>query len=348
MTDIGLNLVHIMDTIGEEEPSAAAVRLLESQFYAAAATYPSHRGGGTTGLIGAFMPAAQFAAMPGTAPWLDPVDPGPTPAAPANPTAANIQEARHVHTAAKAEFTDFHNARKELRALFLAHVHKSHYPGLEDAIMLYSNVCPGVLLQHMLTEHATVTDDELIENANKLKEPWDSSIPLAGLWARQEALRRFSMAHDEITVANMTRTTFTILEETGIYPETCRTWRLKTAAQKTWAQLQTDFKAADKLHRAQTNAGHFANLATTAAVWTPARLRNPPPPGPTITYCFTHGVTWNEAHTSLTCNHPCAGHIPTATIDNMQGGNNTISRQRGEIIHRPAQPQRRQRPGYSA
>jgi len=370
-----------MDSIGEEEPTSAATRRFESQFFAAAATYPSHRGGGSTGLVGAFMPAAKFAGLPGTLPWVNPVDPGPTPLVPANPTAAAIAEARHVHTTSQAEWTAFHAAKTELRSLVLEHVDKCHYPGLAHPIMLFANVCPGVIVQHMLTEYATVTDDELIGNLFSLNELWDTAVPLAGLWARQTEIRRFSVGHDEITIANMTRSTFTILEKMGIYPETCRTWRLKPRAQRTWALLQSEFKAADKLHRDQATAAHFANLATTTALRPNRRPDAPPvvfatgfddPPLPAIfanglpregggpvahpegfqprdpnwvPYCFTCGVTWNANHTGVTCPRPCEGHLPHATIDNMCGGNNIIKRQHGERPHGPAQARpRRQRP----
>ena len=53
-------------------------------------------------------------------------------------------------------------------------------------------------------------------------------------------------------------------------------------------------------------------------------------------YCFTHGLTYNEAHTSETCNHPCPEHDRTATMFNMKGGNNMIKRLPNEgIVYRP-------------
>ena len=224
-------------------------------------------------------------------------------------------------------------------------------------------------MQHLLTEYATVTDDELISNAKQLQDPWDNSLPLSGLWARQDQLRDFSLGHDDITMETMTRSTFTILENLGVYPETCRDWRLLPRAQQTWATLKRIFKSADEIYRIQVNAGHFANLATRTptprggaqttltrpnvyANGLPRGVVVPPdengraPRQPDwIPYCFTHGVTWDPTHTSNTCANPCANHVRYATIDNMIGGNNTIRRQSGERAYGPAQPRARQRNG---
>ena len=54
-------------------------------------------------------------------------------------------------------------------------------------------------------------------------------------------------------------------------------------------------------------------------------------------YCWTHGLSTNAQHTSLTCNKKADGHVDDATADKMQGGNNTIRRNKGErpIFVRP-------------
>eukprot|EP00978_Attheya_sp_CCMP212_P039835 scaffold211074_cov85-Attheya_sp.AAC.1 len=37
-------------------------------------------------------------------------------------------------------------------------------------------------------------------------------------------------------------------------------------------------------------------------------------------YCWTHGISRNRAHTSITCEHPAEGHQTAATMDNQTGG----------------------------
>ena len=46
--------------------------------------------------------------------------------------------------------------------------------------------------------------------------------------------------------------------------------------------------------------------------------------GTQVYYCWMHGLGFNKNHTSTTCSNPAEGHCQTATVKNMQGGNNTI------------------------
>jgi hypothetical protein len=56
-------------------------------------------------------------------------------------------------------------------------------------------------------------------------------------------------------------------------------------------------------------------------------------------YCWSHGLSKKAAHTSATCSNRKEGHIETATADNLQGGNYTISgRRRPTNARTPATP----------
>jgi len=88
------------------------------------------------------------------------------------------------------------------------------------------------------------------------------------------------------------------------------------------------------------NAGfHGANSATTAArisTGTTAAVTtnrsHADVGGIRMYYCYTHGLGMNSNHTSQTCSNPNATHQREATVDNMQGGNNTI------MLPRPRRP----------
>ena len=54
-------------------------------------------------------------------------------------------------------------------------------------------------------------------------------------------------------------------------------------------------------------------------------------------YCWTCGYfTQGNGHTGMDCQHPDNGHIKTAIVDNMQGGNAYICRRSQE---RPTKPE---------
>ena len=71
-------------------PTHSTVILFIKENYANLMSSHSRRGGGNTGMLGSTMPANEFANLPGTAPWIDPVHPGAAPNHAAGATAAQI------------------------------------------------------------------------------------------------------------------------------------------------------------------------------------------------------------------------------------------------------------------
>ena len=252
-----------------------------------------------------------------------------------------------------------------LRDALLVAVPHIYIDPLKDETFGFANVSPLAILAHLVTEYATVTPDDLQLNLEQLKEPMDIALSVEHVFARVRKCRAYALPHDPISEAMAVRSTVQVLEATGLFAATLREWRMKPLAQQTWAQLKTDFGHADKERRrlpTVANAG-YAN----AALSTNLRADNVTPPGTNrrgarigppqprfvfedartwglspeqlalITpWCWTHGCNPRDpTHCSLNCQYPAPGHVRTATIDNMQGGNNQIRRQRGEqpILH---------------
>jgi hypothetical protein len=86
--------------------------------------------------------------------------------------------------------------------------------------------------------------------------------------------------------------------------------------------------ATNSAHQATTRANSAPEIALAAAqgrsASTPAEATSTCP----LMYCWSHGLT--RSHQGAACTNPMAGHIKTATVDNMQGGNSRIARQKGE------------------
>jgi len=139
--------------------------------------------------------------------------------------------------------------------------------------------------------------------------------------------------------------TFLLLESTGIFTMACDMWHIHPAANKTLTEFCIFFMAENKecLCKLTTSLGEFhrANAATIqgnkpvlaphSKITVPATTNQTASPAPITTndgisvyYCWTHGLGFNKTHTSATCSNPADSHCLTATIKNMQGGNNTI------------------------
>jgi hypothetical protein len=150
-----------------------------------------------------------------------------------------------------------------------------------------------------------------------------------------------------------------LVSKTGMFPDGCREWRLKAAAAQTWGAFKTHFARQDR-DRVETTTASMAGYSGTAFAVT-APPPDPLPPGaalaatvlpsgpelvallselavfraaaarPTTTpapitpttrgYCWTHGSTANNTHTSVTCRNKAPGHVDHATWRSKQGGN---------------------------
>jgi len=200
-------------------PNAAQVQAFEASFYAAAHSMPSHRGGGILGHVGAVMPAAQFQAITGTAPWVDPVPPVQPLVIPPQTSAAITSVMLHQHTTNLEEFSLFVTNMNTLQSIFLDNIDNTLIGHLRDRLLNFASVHPRDKVQHLIVTYATVAADELEENATALRAPWDPSQLIVGLWACQTELQIFSVGHDDISWPRVVRTTVGILEAMGTYCE---------------------------------------------------------------------------------------------------------------------------------
>jgi hypothetical protein len=159
-----------------------------------------------------------------------------------------------------------------------------------------------------------------------------------------------------------------MVTKTGMFPDGCRKWRLKSAAAQTWGDFKTHFARQDR-DCVETTTASMAGYSDTAFVVTAPSVApptDPLPPGaalaatvlpsgpelvallselaafraaaarpattattpapttlPTRGYCWTHGSTANNTHTSATCRNKAPGHVDHATWRNKQGGSST-------------------------
>ena len=82
---------------------------------------------------------------------------------------------------------------------------------------------------------------------------------------------------------------------------------------------------AELSRNAASPASHAANNAGTAGAATSHTVDIG---GHQMYYCWTHGLSSNSGHTSMTCQHRAEGHQEAATVTNMMGGSNLIAQGR--------------------
>ena len=323
-------------------PTNSTVKLLTKQVYTNARAIPSTRGGGNYGHLGLVMPAAEYLTLAGAAFTL-PVHPGDTPTI-NDPKATQyiIAEEVRVFKTTIAELTLAATLREELKKQILTAVDQLYLDALDDATFGFAQVSVYDMLTHLSTTYGTITRTELEANRASIATLWTPGEPIEQLWGRLREVQRIATAGgDPISDLAILDLTFLLFESTGVFTAACAIWRSRSAATKTVPEFRAYFTAEnkDRLRNLTTSqAGfHGANATATVSATKPSAAANPSPTlpnprtasvatndGKPMYYCWTHGLGFNKTHNSTTCSNPAAGHCITATVTNMQGGNNTI------------------------
>ena len=154
---------------------------------------------------------------------------------------------------------------------------------LKDRTYGFALVRTHAIIEHLFTTYGKITADDLTDNDAKMRSNWDVTSPIEGLFEQIDDGAAFAIAgRDPYTDTQLVRFGYTIIEHTNRMEHSCRTWRHRPPAEKTWANFKLHFKAAHldlRLSATIANAG-FANhtidddAAAAAAAATDAHLAN--------------------------------------------------------------------------
>ena len=253
-----------------------------------------------------------------------------------------------IHTEAIDAVTLYNNLSAALTAQILNAVNASFLSALEDPIFGFSDVSPRAMLEHLRTEYGTLTPEELETNRAALSTPWNFDDPIEDLWAKIANIQRVA-AFGAVPIADVTIITLTLsmIEKTGLLASTTEKFRLRPLGEWTLATFKSEFQLGNKERIRRLTAGDAGFNAAFHAT-TPSDNATTPPapsasaaavtPAPTVPpaarhvsveggkmfYCWTHGLSPQRNHTSLSCLNKADGHRDDATAFRMFGGCDTI------------------------
>ena len=335
------------------KPTNTTLQLLQQQLFTNARSVESPRGGGMHGHMALLLSDADYLARTGVS-FDIPTHPGPAPPNPVGATAAQLAEGIRAYNQALADVSLYNRLRSALTAQILTAVNASFLRALADPDFGFADVTPLRMLVHLQTKYGTMTPEELETNRAALSDPWNFDDPIEDLWDRIANIRRVAelgkVPIPEITILTLT---LAMIEQTGLLATTTEKFRLRPINEWTLDAFQADFELGNRERVRKLSAGaagfhgaHHATAApnrtvlatplpssgvpaTAAALVTPAPAASPAAPvnveGGRMYYCWTHGLSANRAHTSLTCLNKAEGHKDDATAFRMRGGNNTIT-----------------------
>jgi hypothetical protein len=111
-----------------------------------------------------------------------------------------------------------------------------------------------------------IAPTELTQNYQRLNTPYDPNQPIETFFQQIQDARAFAVAGGQYYGAAMiVNVAFTLVFNTGLYPDACRAWQSRAIVAKTRAQFKIDVATAHREFRltnqtAQQSGFHSANM----------------------------------------------------------------------------------------
>jgi hypothetical protein len=195
-----------------------------------------------------------------------PDNPGASPEVVAGMTAAVIAELTRLHREATQVYRTYHNVDQAIKKLLIEAFDDAYLNALSDEVVGYANCTSLDILTHLLTDYAMIAPTELTQNYEHLNTPYDPNQPIETLFQQIQDARAFAVAGGQpYGAAMIINVAYTLVFNTGLYPDAWYAWQSRAVATKTWAQLKIDFSTAHREFRlanqtAQQSGFHSANM----------------------------------------------------------------------------------------
>jgi hypothetical protein len=181
-------------------------------------------------------------------------------------TAAVTAELRRLHSEATQVYRTYHNEDQAIKKLILEAFDDAYINALLDELVGYANCTSLDLLTHLLTFYAMIALTELTQNYERLNTPYDPNQPIETLFQQIQDACAFAVAgghpYGNAMIVNVA---YTLVFNTGLFPDACQASQSRAIAGKTWAQFKIDFATAHRELRltnqtAYQSGFHSANM----------------------------------------------------------------------------------------
>jgi hypothetical protein len=154
-------------------------------------------------------------------------------------------------------YRTYHNVDQAIKKLILEAFDDTYLNALSNEVVGYANCTSLDLLTHLLNFYAMIAPTELTQNYERLNTPYDPNQPIETLFQQIQDARAFEVAggqpYGEAMIVNVA---YTLVFNTGLYPDACRTWQSIAIAAKTWTQFKIDFAASHREFRLTNQTAH--------------------------------------------------------------------------------------------
>jgi hypothetical protein len=247
------------------EPTFENLKVIRRLLNTNAMSVASYEGGGRHGHLGIIMTNEEYFTIADDV-FPMPANPGPSAAVVAGMTEALIAETTRLHGEATQVYRTYGSVDQAIKKLIIESFDDTYLNALSEEIVRYANCTPLQLLTHLLTYYAMIAPTELTQNYERLNTPYDPNQPTETLFQQIQDARAFAVAGGQpYGAAMIVSVAYTLVFNTGLFPDACRAWQSRAIAAKTWAQFKIDFATAHREFKltnqtAQQSGYHSANM----------------------------------------------------------------------------------------
>ena len=140
-----------------------------------------------------------------------------------------------------------------LKQQLLGTVNEIYYQTLRNRHTGYSIISTRDILTHLYTQYGNITPQDLQDNDFKMKNPFDTSLPIETLYDQiEDAVELADAGLTPYTVQRVVAIAYSLVFATGQLTEAYRDWKRNLIRHKTCANFKNDFGVAFKqLHKSE-------------------------------------------------------------------------------------------------
>jgi len=200
-------------------------------------------------------------------PFIVPNNPGPTPIIPVNSNAQETNVITQRHHEELHIWCEYINVDAALKQQLIKAVNPLYLRTLQHRHTGFSNSTTKNLIEDLLQSYGNITPNDLSHNDTVFRKPYNPNQLVETFYSQiEDAMDYANAGHSAYTAAQVVTNAYSQISNTGMFPESCREWRCKPEAEKTWARFKVHFTEAHQDWRltqgtTQTAGYHGANNA---------------------------------------------------------------------------------------
>jgi hypothetical protein len=236
-------------SVGTDEPTYKTIKLARDELNGNAASIPSLRGGGIHGHLALTLTDAEYLQVANNVAFVAPVHPGPLTYT-ANATGPQQIEQARLYKLSLEEFRIFHSINQALRNQLLEATNPTYFQAVKHPILGFGQITCLELITHLRTVYGIITPKMLTDNKTAMAAKWHPPTPIEDLFEQLRVGKEFAIeGGDAMSVQEQVRLGYNIIDETGLFTNACRDWRILPPAQQTFDEFQLHFKRWDRDRR---------------------------------------------------------------------------------------------------